>query len=607
MSGENSPSRKIMDGLRAVYSLSHVQVLGEWVWDNVEEKWELHAKLRIESGRPDVVPNETNWYVVVEPNYPAGGIWFYPAVEQGISGTFRHQEYNGVIARNGLYRMGYLCLKTITQILGRHGCDIEPYGASDRLFWHFRRALEWLDNAARGTLIKSGEYFEVPQFQKSKVGTVVCWESAESFLLWKEFVGKSGVMQLKALPNVGNVWLSSEFKASHGEIVHRPEWGAYAEKSKGDVELGLWVLFPDVIALPPWEAPVKWGQLLSIGNDQGIDVRGLIACVSDKLRDGKRHFALFGYPIPARLGENVIQVKWQAALLPALTDKQTAVKGFRPGKGCKIGDRRLLSGGERVDWQDTENWHPQELLSRGRFNDQLTSSRVLGIGVGAIGSTMMEMLARGGVKDFIISDKGKLKAENLVRHTLGLQAMTQDKAEAVAERLEVAGPHVSTHVIAGPMENWDEEKLKLVERADIIIDCTGDDGVLHELQKMTWSAAKVICSVSISFGGKRVYIWIERSKAMSCEIFSEKLQPWLEKDWEQWKDVQLPRTGVGCWNPAFPARVDDIYMSACVALKYIERHVAIEEGDWRLGVVEQIEVDGRIDGIKVVEEVRSTE
>lgn len=35
----------------------------------------------------------------------------------------------------------------------------------------------------------------------------------------------------------------------------------------------------------------------------------------------------------------------------------------------------------------------------------------------------------------------------------------------------------------------------------------------------------------------------------------------------------MPRDGIGCWNPVFPARVDDVWMMSSVAVKNIEKYI----------------------------------
>lgn len=608
MSGENSPSRKMMDGLRAVYSLSRVHVLREWVWDNSVQKWVLHAKLNIRSGRPDVVPNETVWYVTVDSAYPLGKIKFYPAVTGGISGTFQHQMYNGETASSGLWRKGYVCLQTSANSLGRRGYDIEPYTAPNRLRWYFERGIEWLESAGNDMLIGEGEHFELPDCAEKGGYTVACWEGSESYELWKIHEGESGLVELETLAQPRNTVAVTVFRDRSGEVIHKVSWGRCRTTNKKERELGLWVLLPRVIVLSPWQVPMNWRELNEAAKEQGIDIRGLIGEVSRGVRDQKRHFALLGYPIPALVGSDPVQIKWQATLLPILCNKRNPPKGFRPNEaGCRMGDRRLLSGGEKIVWEKTENWHPDALLSRGRYSETLTNAKVIVVGGGAIGSIVSEMLARGGVKSITIIDGEDFKAENLVRHTLALDDVNLPKAAGLERKLNGLGPHVSARGIASRIETLDADERKLIDESSVIIDCTGNDEVIHYMEGMNWAEAKLICSVSIGLKARRSYIWIERNGSLSQECFEQAMRPWLEKDRDELGEAEFPRADVGCWHPAFPARVDDIYLGACTAVKYIEENIGIEKGIWRLGVFEQMETDGSFGGIRRVTEVKSCE
>ena len=52
--------------------------------------------------------------------------------------------------------------------------------------------------------------------------------------------------------------------------------------------------------------------------------------------------------------------------------------------------------------------------------------------------------------------------------------------------------------------------------------------------------------------------------------FKGKVNPYIDQEKERWKGVKLPRAGIGCWNPVFPARADDIWMMTSIAAKEIE-------------------------------------
>ena len=81
-------------------------------------------------------------------------------------------------------------------------------------------------------------------------------------------------------------------------------------------------------------------------------------------------------------------------------------------------------------------------------------------------------------------------------------------------------------------------------------------------------------------------------------MFSETLEPWLQREREESSGIELPREGIGCWHPVFPARADDIWMMAGIAAKYIESSVVIGVAEPTLTVFEQQFENGLFTGIR---------
>jgi hypothetical protein len=64
----------------------------------------------------------------------------------------------------------------------------------------------------------------------------------------------------------------------------------------------------------------------------------------------------------------------------------------------------------------------------------------------------------------------------------------------------------------------------------------------------------------------------------------------------------LPRNGIGCWHPTFPARSDDIWLAASMATKIIDDYMRssnVQES--KVVVLEQYYFDGIFGGYRVVE------
>lgn len=602
------PHKVLLDAKRALYTLSHVKALGDWGWEDSLEKWVLCCRLHIDSANPSLIPDDTAWYVLVDNIYPLGRIKFYPAKRESITKTFHHQMYNASRDDNISWRTGDICIQTTTHIFGLRGYDAEPYDHHQRLKWHFQRAIQWLEKASKGTLIKNGDYFELPDYNtQAKPITIVLWESSETFNIWKNQLGNSGAIDLGLLRNHSQTYIPLSFKNYQSKDILKPTWNRYIIDSVAKTEFGIWVLFPEIIAMEPWQAPMNWGELVQIAKQQNINIHDLIRRVSKQLRDGKLHIALLGFPVPDKVGAQPTQIHWQASLLPILSHGTVTANGFRTNElGYYMGDRRILSGKQNIDWQKGENWHPEQISTRGHFNNELNVSRILIIGAGAIGSLICDLLARGGAKDIILVDNDELEIGNLVRHTLLMDDVGMSKSEQLEKQLLKINPNLQVKGINLKFQEINKSQKEIIQGCKIVFNCTANDEVLYFCEEFPWKDERVFCSVSVGYKAKRVYVFISRSMVFARSHFQTMIQDWLQKDMEEFGNVQLPRTGTGCWHPAFPARVDDMWLAASVALKYFEKNLDINSNSAKFAVFQQSDDKGHYGGIELVSEKQET-
>jgi len=385
------------------------------------------------------------------------------------------------------------------------------------------------------------------------------------------------------------------------------QWGGFLNFACTDTTNGIWMIFRKPLVLPQWQAPAKWRELIDAAQKQGTDFYGLFENVSHKIRDGKEHFALLGFPIPSKIGSEPTKLHWQALLLPILSNRTLTARGFRTNeKGYRMRDRhQMLNGSKPLDWQQSQNWHAEELACRGRYSDTLISSRFVLIGAGAIGSMFSELLIRGGVQKLTIIDNDLLEAGNLVRHTLNLEDVGSSKAAGLKKHLSSVSPHVTIEDITCPLESLNDEKQLILKEADIILDFTANDSVIGYLSDFIYDDEKTFGSIFVGYEARRLYIFLARCIAFPYEIFYKLIKEWVEKERLLMKGVEIPRTGTGCWHPAFPSRIDDMWLSVSTALKYFEDNIEIESGSARFAVFEQIEKDGKFYGIRLIREDRS--
>jgi hypothetical protein len=104
----------------------------------------------------------------------------------------------------------------------------------------------------------------------------------------------------------------------------------------------------------------------------------------------------------------------------------------------------------------------------------------------------------------------------------------------------------------------------------------------------------------MGLGGKRLFLFMGRGNRFPHITFREKLNPWLHKELQEYENKQLPREGIGCWNPVFPARLDDVWMLASIAVKHIEKLLETSVSNYNFTVFEQTYENEAFTGIHQV-------
>jgi NAD(P)-dependent dehydrogenase (short-subunit alcohol dehydrogenase family) len=360
----------------------------------------------------------------------------------------------------------------------------------------------------------------------------------------------------------------------------------------------VWLRLPKVPVLRPWQAPATWGELRAIAACQGIDLDEGLRRTARRIRDGREHVALIGFPIPRTVGEPASQMHWQALRLPALSRDQQLPNGRRSGEaGLWQNDRRtVFAPDQRIDWLPSENWNPAEVATRGRFPDAVATQHVVVIGAGALGSAIAELLVRAGVSRLTLVDDDVLQAGNLVRHTLGLPDLLRSKASAIADRLNLSNPNARVDALVESFPPSDSDQPQL-QAADVVIDTTGANAVVASLAEFPWGRPRLFASVSLGLGARRMYLYTARAAAFPNTDFRRLVDPLVAEDHEQFEG-ELPWGGIGCWHPVFPARGDDVWLLAAAAVKRIVG--AIERGpeEAKLVTIEQ-EEDGEFMGVRI--------
>ena len=593
---------KLNQARRALDSLSQVEIIDEWKFDNELNIWYLHLKIAIEY-KTTFFPQISQWYIVVDSNYPKGKIKVYPDVKNSITVTLYHQANNSKIERNGLWRKGALCLEVNTISTFQS----EPYSVDERLLYHVKRAINWLELAAKGQLVADNEPFELPEFTLSNVLEMqfAFSEDIVTFMQWESTDCRYGIAELDVYKSKPFVYYVKQFKSLNGNIEHYTQWGKYLSKTNISPPINApWILLKQPPVINEWQVPETLGDLIDACNSQHIDVMNVLKNVVSKIRDGKRHLLLLGFPVPKTFGGEPEIVFWKALYLPVVSYGKKTAKGFRTNQqGWWLRDKsKVLTRKTKLDWIISENWNQQEISQRGKMNDFLLRKKMLLVGAGCVGASVAEILVRSGVYNLTVVDSDIFEIGNLSRHVLNVGNIGELKELSLCSYLNSLNPHANIEVINDTLTIDEEFKTNIaLDKYDIIIDCTGENSVLDVFQKADFRKSHIITSISVGLGAKHLYMTIMSGSTFYFNSFYKLISPYIQSERDLFDDYNLPRNGIGCWHPTFPARSDDVWLAAATAVKAIENYIITKSEKTLSLVYEQRENDGIFEGYILVD------
>lgn len=297
--------------------------------------------------------------------------------------------------------------------------------------------------------------------------------------------------------------------------------------------------------------------------------------VARRARDGDDRLLVIGYPIPSEVGGANVQFHWQPVWLPPVSWKDEHADGFRTNElGYWLRDRqKIFFKSHKISWERAENWNALQAKTRGMFSSEVNGENMLLIGCGALGSVIAEILVRGGLQRLVIFDSDTLSHVNLCRHVLDLTSLGKEKSVALAQRLNHSNPHATVLGFEHKFPSSDSYHKGISNPCRVVIECTGADNTLVDLGKPIWDQDRLFISISLSYGAKRLYCFSSMGRVFPLEEFNAAIRPWLLKDVNERGNEELPPEGIGCWHPAFPARIDEVWTFGGIAASFIERVV----------------------------------
>jgi len=460
-------------------------------------------------------------------------------------------------------------------VFNRRHLDTEPTGSVERMRWFLGRVVAWLNAAARGALVANGDPFELPDFAPE--GRTVVWsESKESLSAWLTKMPQFGLADICHVcgSEQDGVFAIQAFRDARDQELIRMPWGTLVAENR-TFSKAVWIRLPYSPYLRPYQAPLTWGDMRECFREMRLPFDGMLRRALQPIRDGLQHLAIFGFPIPEKVGGDAAIMHWQACMLPPLAYGVITRAGFRNNavgywrQDCYEGLRRT----ERIGWCHSRNWHVNQMTGRGSLDEAMRAKRIGIIGAGAVGSVLAELLVRAGLLWLDVVDGDKVEAGNLVRHTLALDDVGKNKAEALAKRLKKLSPHASvigSHTVFPTVSDAVRDRLTA---CDMLIDCSASDEVAHAFGCAPWNETGLRASVSLGFAARRCYVYLATAHRFDLADLQSRASEWFEADARELASADLPAEAVGCWHPLFPARIDGVWSMTSLAVGEIERVV----------------------------------
>jgi adenylyltransferase/sulfurtransferase len=123
---------------------------------------------------------------------------------------------------------------------------------------------------------------------------------------------------------------------------------------------------------------------------------------------------------------------------------------------------------------------------------RLLQSRVLIVGLGALGSPVSMYLAASGIGELVLLDHDEVELSNLQRQIVHSSASVGlDKVQSARRTLEALNPEVS---IVGVSRLFDEDTLQEVGRVDAVVDATDNFAARFAINKACFRARTPLIS-----------------------------------------------------------------------------------------------------------------
>lgn len=528
--------------------------------------------LPIRQPNQEGLPAEAAFSVRIPAKFPFSKVEFTPL--DGAVSAFPHQDAT----------TGTLCLEPESSY---------PYDAIGRLQAYVRSAIEWLSHAANGTLLAAGQPWELPDFRVGRTDNppvVYSLESAASFAAWESLLGSSGLVQFaRHAQSSGLVAVRFKRDGQSDSYAHEVADGFVDSKT---AVLGRWILLPSHVFMRH-RAPRTFAELDAQCRAAKLDLWRQVHRAFKARSYRGFHFLLVGAPIPRVVGQPSYQIHWQPIVLPEQETGPFAPGVKHRGRSREREDafRDRLKGAlnpQAIPWGTSANASPGTMQARGHLSAPVLTTRISLLGCGALGSVVAEHLGRGGARHVALFDNDPLELENLARHVLTGREVGQNKAIALAERLNGIHPlaHMRGFPLAMPLlvrpPRGQRDAHIAFDSSEVYIDCTAEESVILWLSRLGRSRHRRVIHVFANAHARMLTICCS-GRHVACHLVAQKLfndiacgrTPFSADEYQAGNGEVVQ--GTGCWHSTFPARGSDLTALVTAALPILEELIS---RDW---------------------------
>ena len=413
--------------------------------------WIFECVAKVTYPNPEEVPCEVPLRVLIPEVFPRAPIEVFPLSEE-VSG-FPHQDAES----------RKLCLPE------EH---LAPRDAQ-RLVCYVKWAIEWLEDAANGTLLKPDDPYELPAFGYKFYpikSPLIFEESSDSYEKWEPHIGQFGCVECfwgAEIPAIFTV----RFCHNDGSLIRESEFSPSILKKDVKID-GRWIIVPDIRYIRH-RPPQTYQEMTELCSKNDLDFYAILKEAWNHKHSHQFGILLIGFPIPKIVGEPPTEIHWQPLLFKNAEQhlNEFNVPGAKQrSKGQsqtprKIWERLINNGNfsasRQLPWGIVENVAHERLYARGAYPPKVQSTSIAFFGCGALGSSVAELLARGGVNQLNLFDPDLTNFGNLCRHTLDGSSVSVNKAKALAARLSRANPlsTVKGYPVRIPLNSRSDEAI----------------------------------------------------------------------------------------------------------------------------------------------------